>query len=39
MKTINAKYKGKRADCLKDKKMDKNSGSAQKKERKKEESI
>lgn len=39
METINAKYKGKRADCLKGKKIDfkKNPGSAQKKE--KEESI
>lgn len=37
METINAKYKGKRADCLKGKKIDKNSGSAQKME--KEESI
>lgn len=37
METINAQYKGKRADCLKGKKIDKNSGSAQKME--KEESI
>lgn len=37
METINAQYKGKRADCLKGKKIDKNPESAQKKkgERKK----
>lgn len=39
METINAQYKGKRADCLKGKKIDKNPESAQKKRRKKEESI
>lgn len=34
METINAKYKGKRADCLKGKKIDKNPGSSQKKRKK-----
>lgn len=34
METINAQYKGKRADCLKGKKIDKNPESAQKKKEK-----
>lgn len=34
METIDAKYKGKRADCLKGKKIDKNPGSAQKRGKK-----
>lgn len=31
---MNAKYKGKRADCLKGKKIDKNPGSSHKKRKK-----